>query len=276
MRLIYDVYLMLILCQRIFKTCLVSKPLCLCVALGERFGGRLASWRGGVPLAGKVTSAGLELPAGPGREVSRASLTVGASSTQTERLLCLTGLPRDAGASGGRGWGARGQGGAQAGWSVWLALAHVGVWLGSVCRCVLHEMNRIITDPASDVGYGLVCAWNCSLKGPGGCGDPFWPPENGASSRCSRPHLRRGTCRRMDDVRRQKLPRTGQREPVTLTWIRPRLLLLPGVGAQGGSRPRRDSLQRIGPTWQMRRLRLREFESPGHALRALSCGGSTF
>lgn len=44
MRLIYDVYLMLILCQRIFKTCLVSKPLSLCVL----------PWGGGVGEAGPL------------------------------------------------------------------------------------------------------------------------------------------------------------------------------------------------------------------------------
>lgn len=97
----------------------------------------------------------------------------------------------------------------RAGWGVWLALARVGVWLGSVCPCALHEMNKIMTDPASDMAYGLVCAWNCSLKGPGGVGIPPVPPEIGAASQCSRPHLRRGTCRRMDDVQREKLPRKG-------------------------------------------------------------------
>ena len=39
MRLIYDVYLMLILCQHIFKTCLVSKALVsLCCSVGEDLG----------------------------------------------------------------------------------------------------------------------------------------------------------------------------------------------------------------------------------------------
>lgn len=128
MRLIYDVYLMLILCQHIFKTCLVSKdPVSLCCLVGEDLG-KASLLERGVPRWQGPKHLPLETWTGAPCLSRKGSFMhqsdCGGVSTQTKSLLCLNRSPLRHWGLGLSGFGST-WGGMQAGvsgllWPLWV------------------------------------------------------------------------------------------------------------------------------------------------------------